>query len=521
MDSSYQYSGSVNAGVKRLYGIDTPATRWPDASPVKWTNWHGTPREVWVSQFTQRSVGSEFKWFRNSGVNLQRALVERLCLEKGGAPLVRPLHFSEAMVHFTRKFRKCVVPQSPCDPRCYHLAYTGRKRAIYYWAGRTLQDVPLRHKDSFINGFVKKEKVNVTAKVDPVPRCICPRTPRYNFEVGRYLKHLEKIVIENINQVWKEKVVLKGYNAQDTAELLVSKTEGFRHWVAYGIDCVRMDAHVSAKALRWEHSIYDMYYNDPYLRRLLSWQLHNTIYGRADDLDLKLEIDGGRMSGDMNTSLGNTLIMCGLIWSFCHRHRIRAHFADNGDDCILFLDRSDARKIQRLPGFMTEMGFPITLEKPVSVIEHLEFCQAHPVFDGSVWTMVRNYPDTIAKDAICMFPLQSEAAISNWLTGVGEAGIALAGSLPIYSEFYNSYIVGRRPTKRRSNVLNQSVFETGFFMLAQGMNRQHGQPTEAARESFAMAFGIGVPEQLQIESLYRDQTFNYFVEGDDVAAHLS
>ena len=70
--------------------------------------------------------------------------------------------------------------------------YVGRKRGIYERAYTSLMVRAIGVRDAWVNTFVKAEKVNFDKKTDPAPRVIQPRSPRYNLEVGRYLKLYEK-----------------------------------------------------------------------------------------------------------------------------------------------------------------------------------------------------------------------------------------------------------------------------------------------------------------------------------------
>lgn len=45
------------------------------------------------------------------------------------------------------------------------------------------------------------------------------------------------------------------------------------------------------------------------------------------------------MSGDMNTALGNCMLMCCLIISYLESKNIKYDFINNGDDAVLFLER--------------------------------------------------------------------------------------------------------------------------------------------------------------------------------------
>ncbi len=112
--------------------------------------------------------------------------------------------------HLLRHLRPTTVVERVDYPSLYH----GRKQMVYQRAYESLLSKPITHKDSYVSTFVKAEKVNFTAKGDPAPRVIQPRSPRYNLEVGRYLKLFEKELCRGFERAWGYNVVLKGGNAE-------------------------------------------------------------------------------------------------------------------------------------------------------------------------------------------------------------------------------------------------------------------------------------------------------------------
>lgn len=493
----------------RLYGIDGPATKFAHPALLE-VHREGVVRDTWVTVLSGVGAGVEYKWFRRSHVNMKRALMERLLVEKGGGPIIRPApqFYRSKLGAFTDAFSRRVHQRVPSDPQCIIGAYKGRKRARYAFAFGVLERRAVRVSDSYISAFPKKEK-QTCEKVDPVPRFIGPRGIVYNADLARYLKFLEHDVYTIINRIFQDAfnqpmdVVMKGKNAREVAENIVSAWSMFADPVAISLDCVRFDSHVSLAALRYEHSLYDLFYNDPHLRQLLRMQLRNKIFARTADGFIKATVDGCRMSGDMNTAMGNVLLMCGMMYSFLKEIGIQAAVINNGDDCLIILERSDLGRVDRMPEWFAKMGFPLTVEQPVDYVEGIEFCQGHPVYDGSEWVMVRNFPTTLSKDAMCITQLRGRAAFKTWCTAISDCGLALAGGIPVYDAFYRALNLGKERTRRGRDIMNQTMFETGFAMLAKGMARQNKAITDEARASFARAFDCCPAVQLELEKYYR------------------
>jgi hypothetical protein len=345
---------------------------------------------------------------------------------------------------------------------------------------------------------VKAEKLDLSKKPDPVPRIIQPRSPAYNIAVGVYIAPLEKRLYKDIARVFGSRTVMKGLNAEQVAADLRRKWESIPNPVAVGLDLRRMDQHVSPAALKWEHRVYDCYYHSNELRRLLTRQLVTRGVARCRNGIMQYYIHGRRCSGDMNTGLGNCLLMCGAVKSCMEDLGItRFELANNGDDCVLILSKEDVIRLAGLPGFFSSIGFPVEVEEPVEVFEHIVFCQAQPVFDGERWIMVRDPRLCLDKDAVTIKSFDSERGWNTLRNSVGQCGTALAGDIPVFCEFYRALQRGA------GTRVDKDTVETGFKILARGLDRRHREVTDQCRGSFFRAFNISPDEQLALEEHYR------------------
>jgi len=192
---------------------------------------------------------------------------------------------------------------TPLSPQEFVEMYKGRRKTIYQNAKDDLDLTKVERKDSFINPFVKCEKV----KLSSCPRVIQPRNPRYNVSLGVYIKHVEHDIYRAIARVAGQSVVVaKGLNVAQLGEVMSDLWNQVDDCIYVGLDASRFDMHVGVEMLRWEHSVYlELYNNDPVLRRLLSWQLETKGKGWCEDGSVKYHVRGRRASGDMNTGLGN------------------------------------------------------------------------------------------------------------------------------------------------------------------------------------------------------------------------
>nr|QDH90932.1 MAG: RNA-dependent RNA polymerase [Riboviria sp.] len=446
-------------------------------------------------------------------VTIERALKERVFfVDLGGRWQPAPTPLPGLTCQRLEQFRRRLKPHLPSTTQCTYEEflsyYTGRKFVVYKKAVESLRSIGISARDSRIKAFVKAEK----GKPGSAPRVIQPRDPRYNVEVGRFIKPIEERLCKAISKVFGGPTVMKGYNAHGVAKQMHSMWTQFSKPVAIGLDAKRFDQHVSVDMLRWEHGIYKDCIKSPVdraiLSELLSWQLINRGSAYCKDGKLRYKVKGKRMSGDMNTGLGNCLLMSAMVYSYCKSKCVNIRLANNGDDCVVFMETRDMDRFRNgLEEWFLELGFQIVAEAPVHDFERIEFCQSHPVHDGYQYTMVRNLR-AFVKDSVSLVPLTSPFTVKSWLAAVGDAGMSLTGGIPIWQEYYSVYqrsseaLTSQKRRRGASRFVDQSAFETGMMMAARGMHRKYGDVSPYARYSFWLAFGITPDHQIALEKQY-------------------
>lgn len=503
-------------------GITTGVIR-PDPRLVVRTR-ASKPKVRRIFRIPGGALPREFGVHNNDVTNLARGLTERVFNVEvedpvGGKRLVAPPKPSPG--HFRTELAACfdiLVKKLPAAvPRTLERVvadYEGDRRLkVYTLAAESLRLLPVHKDDARLTTFVKAEKIDLVSKGDPAPRVIQPRTPRYNLEVGRYLKHLEKPIYNSIGRLWGSTTVFKGLNGVDRARELRKKWDRFNYPVAVGLDASRFDQHVSPDALRWEHKVYKACFSSPSdkasLAELLSWQVRNKGVGRAWDGSIRYEVEGCRMSGDMNTAMGNCLLMSCLVWTWCKKAGVVAELANDGDDCVVICESHDLGRFQRgLYEWFKSMGFTMKIEEPASVFEEIEFCQCHPVWTEGGWVMVRDPRKALAKDLHSVLPLDVPNMARGLCTAMGMGGAKLCAGVPVCQSFYQALvrlgegkIIGRHP-----------ALESGFSRLCAGLEDRAIPVTDEARVSFWRAFGILPSEQLMLEDSLGSWQVDWTVE---------
>lgn len=461
--------------------------------------------------FTGLAPENDFAVYHADSTSMIRAFTERVALVPLGGgrfeppPAPVPDEFNFRMLPFTTEFKKLVRYSTRITRQQFVEGYEGRKRTIYENACKSLQYTRLTKKDAELKYFLKAEKHNHSKKPNAAQRIISPRSPRFNVEFGRYVKPIEKKIFTVIDQMFDSPTVMKGRNPHTRGRVMERKWRRFINPIAIGLDAKRFDQHVSMAALIWTHSIYKLFFpGDRTLQKLLNELLIQR--GRAWLHDAKFEFTkkAGRCSGDMDTALGNCLLMCALIYSFKNEIEVDLELVNDGDDCVVIMEARDEEKFRLLisPWFL-KMGISMKVEPTVAMLEKIEFCQCNPVFDGDGYVMIRDPRVAINKDVISLKPLSNTTIARKWAAAVSVGGTSLTGGIPVWQEFYQTlhrFANGTKPLK------GDLSMETGFFYMTKGMQRVYSTVGAATRVSFYHAFGISPDAQVAIEKYYRGVT---------------
>lgn len=446
-----------------------------------------------------------YRVHNSSITNLERGVMTRVLRYKGNAVVKPPEGIYRERLNYVRDFLiRCFPSTTPISQQQFVEYYRGRKRTVYQQAVDSLQLRSIGRQDAHVKAFVKAEFINFSAKPDPDPRIISPRDPRYNVEIGKYLRPIEHRLYLAVDKLFRSRTIFKGLNSKDVASEFNRKWGKFKTPVAVGLDASRFDQHVSKQALQWEHSIYNGIYKSTELQRLLRWQLVNKVKAYARDGKLKYTVEGGRMSGDMNTGLGNCVLMSSLVHSFAQTQGVNIELANNGDDCVVIMEACYLDKFTSgLTDWFLQMGFQMKQEKPVYVLEEIEFCQAHPCCIDGDWIMVRNFPNCLVKDCLSLKQFESLVVRKSWISAVSQGGLALAGGVPVIQSFYQA--LGRTAASIPAKVSQKHLeLDGGLKYMSRGMDRKIKTVSQASRYSFYLAFGITPDQQENLEAYYDD-----------------
>lgn len=462
------------------------------------------PRKLY--RFTGMGTHIRYGVHDHSIDNVRRGLVERLYMvEKNGLLEPTPKPFPGAFDQLSR-FHSLLRHHLPTTTRMttqqFLGFYSGRKLERYTRAAESLAVLPIKEKDAWLSTFVKAEKLNISAKPDPAPRVIQPRDPRYNVELGRYLRHSEEYLFKAIDKVFGGRTIFKGISADTAGQDFHDMWTSFSDPIGIGMDASRFDQHISKEALEFEHKMWVGMFpltQRTHLKKLLSWQINNRGLARCPDGEIRYRVEGCRMSGDMNTSSGNCYIMCATVHNWCSSRNIK-HFrlANNGDDCMVVMERGDEKRFREgLIEYYRTLGFTMKVEETVDVLERVEFCQTRPLLVGDSYRMVRNLHHSLSKDLHSLNDLESSPAALQWIDAVGKGGRVLNDGVPVMKEFFKQFPTGANAG--HNSDLAVSINEANKYRFNREAKFLDLEPTPEARYSFWLAFGLTPDEQIALE----------------------
>lgn len=488
-------------------GIDTTPGVYPGITPTK----AGVPKHRKYLTMSQYICDDYMVTHNHSLANLRRGVGERvLFVDKALNPpqACTTGIFKQRCESTMRSVAARLGRQSPVTRQSFVEYYKGRRRTLYQAAADGLVLKPIRPQDSHLSTFIKAEKTNYSAKPDPAPRVIQPRRPRYNVELGKYLLPIEHKVYDAIDELFQSPTIMSKYNSFEQGKVLDDAWKSFRDPVCIGLDASRFDQHVSVEALKFEHEFYRTLFghDDKFLKQILKWQLHNFGAAYAPDGFFKYNKKGSRMSGDMNTSLGNKLLMCLMAYAYIKTKTCRIVFVNNGDDCLMFLEKKDESKINDLQSYFKDFGFKIVLEPPVYELEHIEFCQCKPLRCNGIVRMVRNVKTCLVKDVTAVQLGHDVTQYRAWLANIAACGSSFACDVPVMGAFYR--MLGRFGKTGKYNG-HDAMFDC-YRRLSKNAGCGASEPDDVGRYSFWKQTGINPDGQIAVE-----EYFDAAVWGDD------
>lgn len=370
----------------------------------------------------------------------------------------------------------------------------------------SLASSPLTPLDARLKSFIKLEKAFSPLQDTALktPRAIQYRGSRYNLMLGKYLVPFEEVFYEKFRNINSSGMhTSKGLTLRARAQLLADLWAETPGCVAYSVDASRFDAHVSVEMLGWEHSTYQQAFPGV---RLLKWllglQLHNTGVGKWGS---KYSLRGGRMSGDMNTACGNTLVNFFLL-SYIVRDIPGAKFVCEGDDAVIFMPQRSARAnmLDTVKARGLELGFKLKCSR-AETLDQVEYCSGRVLeHGGGVYSHLREWPKPLVTDMWTTKMLGSEADLGAHRLAMAMSAFVMYRGQPVYGA-WAQYLLSHAPRVRlRKDLLDKWQVDRLLLEATEG-GLLPAEVKVEARACFQALTGVGPTEQHQLESLLLSQ----------------
>jgi len=362
---------------------------------------------------------------------------------------------------------------------------------------------PISPADGRVQAFVKAEKFDPTVKVNPDPRMIQSRSPRYNLVIAKYLRPVEH-VIYNLLDDDGDRVVAKGMNQAARADAILSAFARFSKAVCFSLDCSRWDKHVKSTILNVEHGFYRALVGvHPEFDRLLSWQLVNRCRTSGG---VKYVVTGGRMSGDVNTALGNCLLMVLMCRAAMRRLGVYYKLLNDGDDVLVFVEHSEFDRVSgSIAKIFLEFGQELKIENVASLPSDVVFCQSKLVHNGEHYVMVRDWRKVLSQACCGTKNWNVPSYVRPMMGLVGTCELALNVGIPVLQAYAVALIRCSRGLLANFGDADAGLVARLRAEFGEGLEaacKIKARPiTDTARAAFTAAFGLCEWEQVAIEDI--------------------
>lgn len=357
--------------------------------------------------------------------------------------------------------------------------YVGAKRNRYLLAIQNIKETGLLKKHSYVQLFVKADKMPLDKILTKPPRAIQYRTPEFNILLAQYLQPFEHWFYGQPMGHSNTRVVAKGLNYKQRAELLREKWVHYRKPKAWLIDYSRYDSHILISHLKALSVYYRKAFKHKTLHKLLRFQRRNRGFTRGG---LKYKVDGTTMSGDFDTALKGTAInIAALLKILKESGIIKYDFLVDGDDGVLILEEDEVIDMTLFAAFGLRAEVKCTTR-----FEHIEFCQCRPLETDQGWTMCRD-PYRALSHMMCCTKRYVGKAWIGWLRANANCEYSYASHIPIQG-------VVARELRGKTHIEDENLkrrMEMGYAHTA-GIS-------DFTRVSYYKTWGMSITYQLLLE----------------------
>lgn len=357
---------------------------------------------------------------------------------------------------------------------------------------------------SRVKAFVKSEKTEIDKLLNKPPRLIQFRSYEYCFFFKSYLLLFDLVVKDHErskNIILPNKQQLRDawtkFNTDDVnVRNIVDAWNSYSDPCAILLDHSKFDGHYELDLCLNEHYFWTvLLHSTKFFDWLLERQASNKGFTHNG---IKYFVRGKRMSGDANTSNGNTASNTFMIITWCDVAGVTEfHLFINGDDSIIITSMESKNKLMKLGlEFFREMFMETTMEDIAYALEEITYCQRKLCNLGGVWRWVKNPARTLGRFAVG--PAQYAPVADRYLLGNALCELHVSYGVPILQAWCLRVIHDNLTST--SKPLGSVDKEAAKSYLSTVTPIEIRPISGADRHSFYLAWGITPEQQIRMES---------------------
>jgi hypothetical protein len=365
--------------------------------------------------------------------------------------------------------------------------------------------------------FIKKEWIPLIFGKFYKPRVIQFRKPEFLAHMYPWYKPMEHVIYSGryLFNSRQARTCAKGRNHHDRIKDLVEQVSRINDCHFVGLDGSAFDAHVSQEAVdmewQWYHEVARSAGWSKEVRKLMHQQhvaqRTNKCSARVNDGKVSYTVKGNRMSGDLNTAGGNSILMELFTAIFFWVHGVPDEdwgmYVDGDDTCVFVAGRwvhLIPLLSQHFRDFNQEVKVTDVRRVSIDNMEPIEFCQCRPVKVNGHWRLVRDPWKQVNVYTRSHRWLKNTDLAKRYFSTISPPEMIINIGVPITAIFYatlNALGEGKKELNSVArNFYRKSVADS--TVLAAAIEEK---PSWETRESFSRAWGISPGQQLEYESL--------------------
>lgn len=371
-----------------------------------------------------------------------------------------------------------------------------KKQRVYLEAAQSLVSCPLMKKDEYISAFVKREKLPLLQKNND-PRMIQFRSRRYNLSLAVYTRAIEKRLYHVKDPMTNTPAFAKGLNQRQRAQQIVALWARYKRPTSLSLDLSRWDMNCNQDLLKVMHQVYLKCIPDDHLKTLLKVQLKNRGFTKNG---IRYRREGGVMSGDMTTALGNCILVFVIQAAFRRKEKGSWAIMSDGDDHLIIGEAEEVTNLQlKMEKWFQELGHKMRVEGTTNQLNQVLFCQSKPLYHNGIWEMMPD-PHKVLSSS---FMVSSNAPFKkHYLEQVWLARAILHQGQPILGPLFKGLVRrGKLDQTIKLDLDNQEFARLNFLMRKDQRLRVELDVDEEAREQVTQMWEIDPTTQELLERM--------------------